>query len=129
MTDTGRFAETDAETAGLRALSDELGVRLAPRRLETADGARTEIEGVDRLDTVIAQFVLNRGVLKSAIRNKVTADMFKLVWLRATLFPRARAVLAVSPEVATLFARGGWIAAAARDLDVDVRVVDVDPRP
>lgn len=115
-----RFADGSPELAAQRSLGELLGVELSSRRVVTGEGVRVEVEGIDPEDRVIAQFVMNSGALKSAYRNKVSADLFKLVWLRGSLFPAARAVLCVSPEVGAVFAPSGWVATAARDLEVDV---------
>lgn len=82
--------------------------------------------GTDEAGTVIVQFVVNSGAFKSAFRNKVNADMFKLVWLRSAAFPSSRCVLCISPTIAQAFAPNGWVAAAARDLGIEVYVFGDD---
>jgi hypothetical protein len=119
-----RFAPDAPEALAAAALGEHLGAVLRPRRLALADGTAVEVEAMDEHGRVaIAQFVLNGGAIRSALRNKVAADLFKLVWVRRAFAPEARAVLCVSPTVATLLGPRGWLAAAARDLGVAVVVL------
>ncbi|MBF4573324.1 hypothetical protein ITJ64_12430 [Herbiconiux sp. VKM Ac-1786] len=122
-TDSTRYGPGSPEAEAAAALAEHLGTALRPRRLTLPDGTAVEVEAMDAEGTVVAQFVLNGGAVKSTLRNKVAADLFKLVWVRQALVPDARAVLCVSPTVATLLARRGWLAAAARDLRIAVLVV------
>jgi len=122
-----RFAPDAPEALAAAALGEHLGAVLRPRRLALADGTAVEVEAMDAHGRVaIAQFVLNGGAVRSTLRNKVAADLFKLVWVRHAFAPEARAVLCVSPTVAALLGPRGWLAAAARDLGVDVVVLRPD---
>jgi hypothetical protein len=87
-----------------------------------ADGVRVEVEGMDAAGTVVAQLVANQGSYKPSYRNKVMADMFKLLWLRSAAPQVERAVLVVS--TVTVRALNGWVAVAAADLGVEVYVFD-----
>ncbi|SEB10909.1 hypothetical protein [Leifsonia sp. 21MFCrub1.1] len=117
-----RFAEGSVERLMLSALSERLGTALRPRVLLLADGVRVEVEGMDAAGTVVAQLVANQGSYKPSYRNKVMADMFKLLWLRTAAPQVERAVLVVS--TVTVRALNGWVAVAAADLGVEVYVFD-----
>lgn len=119
-----RFGPESVERAMLTRLGALFGVELRPRLLDLPDGPRTELEGADPGNTVLVQVVGNSGVFRSQHRNKVMADMFKLTWLRAAVFPDARIVLCVSTTVAQTFTSTAWVTAAARDLGVEVYVDD-----
>lgn len=121
-----RLGEGTAEWRALEALSHEFGTTLRPQRIELHAGGRTEVEGTDEAGSFIVQLVLNSGALKSAFRNKVNADMFKLVWLRSAAFPGSRCVLCISPVIAQVFQPNGWVVAAARDLGIEVYVLGED---
>lgn len=121
-----RFAEGTVEWRALEVLSEEFGLTLRPQQIDLQTGGRTEVEGTDEAGTVIVQLVLNSGAFKSAFRNKVQADMFKLVWLRSAAFPGSRCVLCISPVIAQVFGPNGWVVAAARDLEIDVYVLGED---
>jgi hypothetical protein len=106
----------------LVAMGAELGVELRPRPLVLAKGSRVEVEGMDADGRIVVQLVANQGAYKPSYRNKVMADLFKLLWLRASVPSARRAVLVVTQVVVQ--ALGGWVAVAAEDLGIDVYVFD-----
>ncbi|PJJ63779.1 hypothetical protein CLV54_1454 [Compostimonas suwonensis] len=105
----------------LAAMSDECGVELRPRPLVLA-GSRVEVEGIDADGRIVVQLVANQGAYKPSYRNKVMADLFKLLWLRESVPNAERAVLVVTRLVVQ--ALGGWVAVAAVDLGIEVYVFD-----
>ncbi|WP_285115463.1 hypothetical protein [Leifsonia sp. fls2-241-R2A-40a] len=119
-----RFAEGSVERRMLSALSDRVGTALRPRQLMVADGVRVEVEGMDAAGTIVVQLVANQGAYKPAFRNKVLADMLKVIWLRQVFADVARAALVVTTVTAQ--ALGGWVSTAAADLGVEVWVLDGD---
>ncbi|MFG2372833.1 hypothetical protein ACGFY9_15310 [Streptomyces sp. NPDC048504] len=121
-TEWSRFAEGSVERRMLLALGDRLGTPLRPKPLMLPDGSRVEVEGIDAGCRVLVQLVGNQGAYKPAYRNKVMADMFKLLWLRESVPTAERAVLLVSELIVQ--ALGGWVARAAADLGIEVHVFD-----
>ncbi|GAA4184448.1 hypothetical protein GCM10022288_05170 [Gryllotalpicola kribbensis] len=117
-----RFAEGSVERRMLCALSDELGTALRPKALLLENRSRVEVEGIDAEGRIVVQLVANQGAYKPSYRNKVMADLFKLLWLREGVPSAERAVLVVTEVVVQ--ALGGWVATAAADLGVEVRVFD-----
>ncbi|QIZ97410.1 hypothetical protein [Leifsonia sp. PS1209] len=117
-----RFTDGSIEREMLVALSHRVGVALRPRSLTLAGGTRVEVEGMDPAGTVVVQLVANQGAYKPSYRNKVMADMFKLLWLRSSVPEVERAVLVVTALTAQ--ALNGWVAVAAADLGVEVYVFD-----
>lgn len=117
-----RFTDGSAEQRMLLALGERFGVALRPSPLRLAGGVRVEAEGMDSDGRIVVQLVANGGAYKPTYRNKVMADMFKLLWLRASLPQVTRIVLVVTPL--TVRALGGWVAVAASDLGVEVLVFD-----
>ncbi|MFI5675546.1 hypothetical protein [Streptomyces cellulosae] len=117
-----RFAEASIERRMLLALGDRLGTRLRPRPLMLPDGSRVEVEGIDDAGRVLVQLVGNQGTYKPAYRNKVMADMFKLLWLRDSVPTAERTVLLVTELIVQ--ALGGWVARAAADLGIEIHVFD-----
>jgi hypothetical protein len=119
-----RFAADSIAAAMLAAMSAAFGRLLDPATV-TVDGAtRCEVEAVDAAGSVFAQLITNTGGFTSAHRNRVTANMFKLVWVTGALFPGARQVLCITPSVTPAFATTGWVRVASRDLGVEVFVYD-----
>jgi len=108
----------------LLAISAECGTDLRPRPLALTGGSRVEVEGIDAQGRIIVQLVANQGAYKPAYRNKVIADMFKLMWLRSRLPSTERAVLVVTRVVEP--ALGGWVAVAAADVGIEVFVFNGD---
>ncbi|WP_406120998.1 hypothetical protein [Streptomyces sp. NBC_00989] len=121
-TEWSRFAEGSVERRMLLALGDHLGTPLRPKPLMLPDGSRVEVEGIDASCRVLVQLVGNQGAYKPAYRNKVMADMFKLLWLRDSVPTAERAVLLVTELIVQ--ALGGWVARAAADLGIEIHVFD-----
>ena len=121
-TEWSRFSEASIERRMLLALGDRLGTRLRPKPLMRPDGSRVEVEGIDATGRVLVQLVCNQGAYKPAYRNKVMADMFKLLWLRDSVPTAERAVLLVTELIVQ--ALGGWVARAAADLGIEIYVFD-----
>lgn len=117
----GRFAPDSVERRMLEDTSTALGLVLRPRTV-VLDRARVEVEGIDQGDRVVVQLVANQGAYKPAWRNKVMADLFKLLWLRQAVPGVERSVLVVAEPAARALA--GWVAVAAGDLGVEVLVWD-----
>jgi hypothetical protein len=121
-TEWSRFAEGSVERRMLLALGDRIGTPLRPKPLMLPDGSRVEVEGIDAACRVLVQLVGNQGAYKPAYRNKVMADMFKLLWLRESVPTAERAVLLVTELIVQ--ALGGWVARAAADLGIEIHVYD-----
>lgn len=118
-----RFTRGTPERNALLALSDELGVCLRPRLVSIGPGATFEVEGIDPDDSHLVQVVVNRGSFSSNQRNKVLADMFKLLWLRSTRFPATRLCLVLSETTAETFKPRSWSSLAAEELGFCLFVV------
>ena len=117
----GRFAPDSVERRMLEDTGTALGLVLRPRTV-VLDRARVEVEGIDDADRVVVQLVANQGAYKPAWRNKVMADLFKLLWLQRAVPGVERAVLVVAEPASR--ALSGWVAVAAADLGVEVLVWD-----
>lgn len=118
----GRFADGSLEQRMLLAIGSELGTPLRPRPLVLDNRNRVEVEGIDGDGRIVVQLVANQGAYKPAYRNKVMADLFKLLWLRTGVPSAERAVLVVTELLVQ--ALGGWVAVAAADMGVEVYVFD-----
>lgn len=121
-TEWSRFTEGSIERRMLLALGERLGTRIRPKPLMLPDGNRVEVEGIDDAGRLLVQLVGNQGAYKPAYRNKVMADMFKLLWLRDSVPTAERAVLLVTELIVQ--ALGGWVALAAADLGIEIYVFD-----
>lgn len=109
----------------IEALSTECGTRLAPHRFTLPGGVRVGIDGADRdPPRVLVQATRASGRVKSAHRNKVIADAFKLAWLRDSHFPDATLILALSPDLSPLLSQGSWLSAALEQRRIQAILVD-----
>lgn len=117
-----RLAEGSVERRMLLAIGEALGTRLRPRPLALDNGNRVEVEGIDADGRIVVQLVANQGAYKPSYRNKVLADLFKLLWVRTSVPTADRAVLVVTELIVQ--ALGGWVAIAAADLGIEVYVFD-----
>lgn len=118
----GRHGDGSTERKMLLAAGETIGAPLRPRSMVLENRSRVEVEGMDPDGRVVVQLVANQGVYKPAYRNKVMADLFKLVWLRTSVPTAERALLVITELVVR--ALGGWVAVAAADLGVEVLVFD-----
>jgi hypothetical protein len=117
-----RFADGSIEQRMLVAISAELGAQLRPRPLLLENRNRVEVEGIDPDGRIVVQLVANQGTYKPTYRNKVLADLFKLLWLRTSVPSAQRAVLVVTELIVQ--ALSGWVAVAAADMGIEVYVFD-----
>ena len=109
----------------LRVLSDQLGVELAPRKLQHSSGARVELDGADPDLTVLVECWAHQGPAKVAQKYKLVNDATKLSWVAGTLQTRPnRLILCVSDEAAVKHLRGkSWQGQAIASLGVEIAVV------
>ena len=76
-----------AETIALKALSEQIDVELVPERLylDPPDGPYVEIDGVSHDPRVLVEVWAHQGAPKSAQRNKILSDAFKLQYVNDVL--------------------------------------------
>lgn len=118
--------QQDAEAVMVALLADQLGVPLAPRRIELGDGRRVEIDAASEDLTILCEAWAHQGAPKSAQRNKVLTDAFKLAFTARAVGAPARLILLLSDEAAAAPFRGrSWYAAALAEFGVEVEVVDL----
>ena len=118
---------TPAPTDGthlVRALSDHLGLPLAPHTFTLTDGVRVGVDGADgEPPRILVQCSPLQGRLRSSHRNKLIADAFTLSWLRDAHFPEAHTLLALSSGFSSLLSDGAWLPAALDHCRVSVALV------
>ncbi len=119
--------QRDAEALIVAGLSAELRVSLTPRSFALPDGVRLTIDGVADAPTILVEALAHQGPPKSAQKAKVVTDALKLLWVDRVLFGgEARKILALSDTAAAGHFQGrSWMAAAFRDLGIEVRVVSL----
>jgi hypothetical protein len=118
-----------AERVILDLLGARLGYVLQPARLSLQSGVRVEVDGVNADRTVLVECWAHQGGVKSAQRQKVLTDAFKLSWIANTIYPRPRLILCMSDHIAAspFLSAKSWPAQALRDAGIEVIVVDLPP--
>ena len=120
-----------AETAMLELLGRELGIQLSKQRFKTEGGAATEVDGVCSDPPTLVEAWAHQGSPKSAQKQKVTSDAFKLAWAAAAFCPQgARKILLFSDPAAAKQWRPearSWMAVALVHFGIEVRLVELPP--
>lgn len=119
--------QRDAERAMLDLLGTRLGLALSPRRFSLADGVRIEVDGADENLTILVEAWAHHGPPKPAQKNKVLADVLKLLHVATTLPTRPRLMLCLcDPAAAHHFTTArSWAAHALNSFGIEVEVVDL----
>jgi hypothetical protein len=118
--------QRDAEAVMVALLSDALGVPLAPRRIDLAEGRRVEIDAASEDLSLLAEAWAHQGPPKAAQRNKVITDAFKLVFIARLAETPPRLILLLSDDAAAAPFRGkSWAAAALREFGVEIVVMEL----
>ncbi len=92
--------QREAEIVMVSALADRLGVALSPQRIALEGGARLEIDAVNANRSVLCEAWAHQGPPKSAQRNKVLTDAFKLLYAARIVGGEPRLILLFSDELA-----------------------------
>jgi hypothetical protein len=127
LPDDDSAEQRGAEALILSAVSAQLGIELVPGRLTVDDSIRVDVDGLSHDPPVLVEAWAHQGPPKPAQKAKVMADAFKLVWIERRLFPRgARKIVAFAdPSAAGHFTGRTWMAAALRELGIEVLVVEL----
>jgi hypothetical protein len=122
--------QRDAEHIILAALSRDLGVALAPRRMHLPGGAYIDVEGASAEPPSLVEEWAHQGPPKVAQKHKVLADALKLLYAAEQLGQGHRRILCLcDPLAAAPFTTARtWYAAALRAHRIEVIVVDL-PEP
>jgi hypothetical protein len=118
--------QREAETAMVNLLAEQIGLDLKPERIKLPEGGWLQVDGFSQDPRVACEAWAHHGEAKSALKDKVAKDIFKLVFVRELMQADTRLILLFSDEAATKFLRGrSWRAQAMRSLGVEIEVVDV----
>lgn len=115
-----------AESEMLNALATREGLSLEKTRLPLRDGGWCEVDGLCEEPLVLVEAWAHQGTPKSAQKNKVVSDAFKLMFVERILGRNARKILLLSdPAAAEFFRRSSWVAQAFSAQGVEVVVVEL----
>ena len=116
--------QREAEPVMVAERSAELGVVLAPREIRLSDGSCVKVDGASEDLSVLCEAWAHQGPPKSAQRNKVIVDAFKLSHVARSLGTSPRLILLFSDGAACApFTRSGWAAGALRTHGIELKVV------
>ena len=119
-------AQRLAEPLILAGAAQELGVALAPTKLQLDGGARVDVDGVDPDQNVFVEVFARQGKLKGAQFHKVARDALKLITI-ARDRPDARIAIAFgSHEAADCVRNRSWLSEALTTWNIRVIVVELE---
>lgn len=116
--------QREAEPVLLAALGDRLGIRLLPKTYDIPGASRVEVDGVSEDPLVLCEAFAHYGVLKSAQRQKLITDAFKLIYVERLLQRPARKIIVLAcVQAASRVVGQSWAAAAFQSFGIEVEVV------
>lgn len=118
-----------AEKLLVDGLTRRLGVKLVKKRFQMPGGGWFEIDGACESPLILCEAWAHQGPPKSAQKDKVMGDAFKLVYAAQLHSRPARMILLFGDaDAASHFTGRSWMAQALRTNGIEVKVVDL-PEP
>lgn len=118
--------QKEAETLLVTELGNSLGLVLSKKRFTLSDGSWLEIDGACESPSVLCEAWARQGRPKSAQKNKVLADAFKLLHAAQLVPGPARLILVFGDgEAAAHFLGRSWMAQALKARGIEIHVVDL----
>ncbi len=110
-------------------LSARLGVKLVPKRLPLPTRGWLEIDGACDSPPILCEAWAHQGPAKSAQKDKVMTDAFKLLYAAQLVPERARMILLFAcVKAASHFKGNSWMAQALKARGIEVQVAEL-PEP
>jgi hypothetical protein len=120
-------AQRRAESLILNAVALEVGVALRPRRLELANDAVVDVDGVADDESVLVEIFAHQGQLKGGQRHKIAGDALKLTTIARERTAPPRLILAFGdPDILRFFKGKSWLAAAINAWGIKIVVAELD---
>ena len=115
-----------AEKLMLDWLSERLGVKLAKKRFSLPGGGWLEVDGGSKSPSILCEAWAHLGPPKSAQKQKVMADAFKLLYAsQLGSGPVQMILLFADSEAARHFKGDSWMAQALRASGIEVHVAEL----
>jgi len=110
------------------ALSKKLGVTLSKKTWSLDGGSWIELDGFCESPMILCEAWAHIGPPKSAQKNKVMTDAFKLLFV-GTFFEGngQRILLFADPDAGAHFQGKSWMARCLREHDIRIEVIELPP--
>lgn len=116
--------QQEAEKWLIDRLSKQLGVHLAKKRLNPIGRSWLELDGYSKNPLIVCEAWAHVGLPKSAQKNKVMADAFKLLYARDFLKENGRCILLFGDEqAASHFQHNSWNAKCLESHGMEVKII------
>lgn len=108
------------------ALSKKLGITLSKKRWPLDEGSWIEIDGYSQSPLVLCEAWAHIGASKSAQKNKVMADAFKLLFVSTLVKGNGKKILLFSDHAAAAHFQGkSWMAKCLRNYNIIIETIDL----
>ncbi len=120
--------QQSAERWLLDALSKDLGVELAKKKLRVDEDSSLELDGYAENPLVLCEAWAHVGTVKGGQKHKVMADAMRLLFAKAVRGADARLMLLLGDHVAARPFQGkSWMAKCLNEFGIEVRVIEMSP--
>ena len=116
--------QRDAEEELLKELSKELGVNLTKKKFSLNGGSWIEVDGFCKDPLVLCEAWAHIGPPKSAQKNKVMTDAFKLLFASKLVKDNGKCILLFADHGAAAHFQGkSWMAQCLKEYNIEVRII------
>lgn len=122
--------QREAEEWLVNHFSKKLGVKLTKRRFLLREGSWVEIDGFCEVPLILCEAWAHIGPPKSAQKDKVMADAFKLLFVNTVFEGMGKRILLFGDHQAAAHFEGrSWMAQCLRKHDIMIQVMDLPSEP
>ena len=125
LPDGDSTTQREAEAEILRGIGEQLGITLAPRRLNLSGGTYVDVDGANADLTVFAEVFAHVGPMKGGQKRKVALDVLKLITVQR-MYPGATLIVALCDHAA-MASLTGWLGEAISVWNVERRLAPLEP--
>jgi len=116
--------QREAEEWLLKELSKELGVNLTKKKFSLDGGTWIEVDGFCKDPLVLCEAWAHIGPPKSAQKNKVMTDAFKLLFASKRVKGNGKCILLFADHDAAAHFQGkSWMAQCLKEYNIEVRII------
>ncbi|TRZ87240.1 MAG: hypothetical protein D4R88_09600 [Methanosarcinales archaeon] len=117
-----------AEIWMISALSEKLGVKLTKKKWSLEGGSYIELDGYCQSPKILCEAWAHIGPLKTAQKNKVMTDAFKLFFVNKLVKGNSKLILLFADnDAAAHFKEKTWMAKCLMEHNIIVEVIELPP--